>query len=290
VCEIPGQRAWEEGIDISGRDSERSRFLSGISMVYRILVLFAHPALHKSRINRQLIAAIRNLENVTINDLYEEYPDFYINVKREQQLLIDHDIIIFQHPFYWYSSPAILKQWEDLVLEFGFAYGPGGIKLQQKLALSAITAGGPLSAYRRDGYNYFTIRELLTPFEQTARFCGILGLVGHGGGDVMHVAEFGVVMMLFLVGLELRPNLLWRLRGPILGTGGLQVILTTLAITVLAPLKTRFLCHHANRPGRQDCNEEWQHITRHRIIADAVNRIGHQSDAKDAETDQRELS
>lgn len=106
----------------------------------------------------------------------------------------------------------------------------------------------------------------------------------------MHVAEFGVVMMLFLVGLELRPNLLWRLRGPILGTGGLQVILTTLAITVLAPLKTRFLCQHANRPGRQDCNEEWQHITRHRIIADAVNRIGHQSDAKDAETDQRELS
>jgi monovalent cation:proton antiporter-2 (CPA2) family protein len=62
----------------------------------------------------------------------------------------------------------------------------------------------------------------------------VLGLVGHGGGGVMHVAEFGVVMMLFLVGLELRPNLLWRLRGPILGTGGLQVILTTLAITVFA--------------------------------------------------------
>jgi monovalent cation:proton antiporter-2 (CPA2) family protein len=62
----------------------------------------------------------------------------------------------------------------------------------------------------------------------------VLGLVGQGGGGVMHVAEFGVVMMLFLVGLELRPNLLWRLRGPILGTGGLQVILTTLSITVLA--------------------------------------------------------
>jgi len=124
-------------------------------MVYRILVLFAHPAFHRSRINRRLIASIRDLENVTINDLYEEYPDFYINVKREQQLLIEHDIIIFQHPFYWYSSPAILKQWEDLVLEFGFAYGPGGTKLQEKLVLSAITAGGPLSAYQRDGYNYF---------------------------------------------------------------------------------------------------------------------------------------
>jgi glutathione-regulated potassium-efflux system ancillary protein KefG len=145
-------------------------------MTYRILVLFAHPALQKSRINRQLIAAIRDLENVTINDLYEEYPDFYINVKREQRLLIDHDIIIFQHPFYWYGSPAILKQWEDLVLEFGFAYGPGGTNLQHKLVLSAITTGGPMSAYQRDGYNYFTIRELLTPFEQTARFCGMVYL------------------------------------------------------------------------------------------------------------------
>ena len=62
----------------------------------------------------------------------------------------------------------------------------------------------------------------------------LLGLVGHGGGGVMHVAEFGVVMMLFLVGLELRPNLLWRLRGPIVGTGGAQVILTTLVIAGLA--------------------------------------------------------
>src|SRR4029077_16867571 len=62
----------------------------------------------------------------------------------------------------------------------------------------------------------------------------VLRLVGDSGNDVRHVAECGVVMMLFLVGLELRPNLLWRLRGPILGTGGLQVILTTLAIAVLA--------------------------------------------------------
>ncbi len=60
-----------------------------------------------------------------------------------------------------------------------------------------------------------------------------LGLVGKEGQDVMHFAEFGVVMMLFLVGLELRPSLLWRLRGPILGMGGLQVGLTTLAITGL---------------------------------------------------------
>ncbi len=58
----------------------------------------------------------------------------------------------------------------------------------------------------------------------------LLGLIGHGGEDLMHFAEFGVVMMLFLIGLELEPSLLWKLRAPILGLGGLQVTLTALLI------------------------------------------------------------
>jgi glutathione-regulated potassium-efflux system ancillary protein KefG len=145
-------------------------------MANRVLIQFAHPALQKSRVNRRLIAAVQNLENVTINDLYEEYPDFFVNVQREQELLVNHDIIIFHHPFYWYSCPALMKQWEDLVLEYGFAFGTEGTKLNGKRALTAITTGGPTSAYQRDGYNYFTIRELLTPFEQTIRFCGMVYL------------------------------------------------------------------------------------------------------------------
>lgn len=60
----------------------------------------------------------------------------------------------------------------------------------------------------------------------------VLKLVGDQT-DVMHFAEFGVVMMLFLVGLELQPSRLWSLRKPILGLGGLQVILTATAISVL---------------------------------------------------------
>jgi putative NADPH-quinone reductase len=120
-----------------------------------ILIQFAHPALRKSQTNRYLLEAVRNLENVTINDLYEEYPDFDIDVRREQGLLLAHDVIVFQHPFYWYSTPALLKQWLDLVLEYGFAYGRGGTRLQGKAFLTATTAGGPEDAYRREGYNYF---------------------------------------------------------------------------------------------------------------------------------------
>lgn len=58
----------------------------------------------------------------------------------------------------------------------------------------------------------------------------LLGLVGHEGEHVMHFAEFGVVVMLFLVGLELQPSKLWELRRPIIGLGGLQVVVTALAL------------------------------------------------------------
>lgn len=62
----------------------------------------------------------------------------------------------------------------------------------------------------------------------------VLGFVGQEGDDVMHFAEFGVVMMLFLIGLELQPALLWRLRVPILGLGGLQVAVTALVVAIIS--------------------------------------------------------
>ncbi len=99
----------------------------------RVLILFAHPALEKSRVNRRLAEAVQSLPGVTFNDLYQHYPDLDIDVEREQQLLVAHDVVVMQHPFYWYSSPAIIKEWQDLVLEFGFAYGPGGTALEGKI-------------------------------------------------------------------------------------------------------------------------------------------------------------
>jgi glutathione-regulated potassium-efflux system ancillary protein KefG len=122
-------------------------------------------------VNRRLIRAVQSLDGVTVNDLYEAYPEFDIDVAREQRLLEQHDVVVFQHPFYWYSTPAILKEWQDLVLEHGWAYGHEGHALEGKLMLSAMTTGGSQEAYRHDGANRFTVRELLAPIEQTARLC-----------------------------------------------------------------------------------------------------------------------
>jgi glutathione-regulated potassium-efflux system ancillary protein KefG len=142
----------------------------------RVLILFAHPALERSRVNRFLARAVEGLADVTFHDLYEEYPDFQIDVKREQELLLAHDIIVLQHPFYWYSCPSLLKEWLDLVLEHGFAYGSEGKALQGKVLLNAVTTAGPQTAYSPEGYNRFTMRQLLAPFDQTAHLCGMLYL------------------------------------------------------------------------------------------------------------------
>jgi glutathione-regulated potassium-efflux system ancillary protein KefG len=139
----------------------------------KILINFAHPARARSKINSALREAVEGLEGVTLNDLYARYPDYLIDVKREQHLCENHDVIIFQHPFYWYSTPAIMKEWLDLVLEHGWAYGSQGVALKGKLFLQAITAGGGDSTYRKDGFNEFTIGELTSPYRATAKLCNM---------------------------------------------------------------------------------------------------------------------
>jgi glutathione-regulated potassium-efflux system ancillary protein KefG len=169
---------------------------AAVSEPKRILLLFAHPAFHKSRINRYMVQAARDIPGLTVHDLYEAYPDFHVDVPREQAALAEHEIIVFQHPFYWYSVPALLKEWEDLVLEYGFAYGAQGTALQGKWLLSAVTTGGSAAAYHVEGVNRYPVRQLLTPFELTARLCGMAYLppfVVHGTHGILQDAELAAV-------------------------------------------------------------------------------------------------
>ncbi|MEM1323840.1 MAG: NAD(P)H-dependent oxidoreductase [Bacteroidota bacterium] len=138
-----------------------------------VLVLFAHPRFEQSRANKALVKSISAMPEVTFHDLYEQYPYFQIDVEREKELLLQHDIIVWHHPFYWYSCPPLLKQWIDMVLEFGWAYGPGGNELKGKMCLQVITTGGSEAVYRSEGKNVYSINQFLRPFEQTARLCGM---------------------------------------------------------------------------------------------------------------------
>lgn len=153
----------------------------------KILILFAHPAYQKSIINKALINGIKDLKGVTVVDLYEKYPDFFIDIAAEQKLLLKHDVIVWHHPFYWYNAPAILKEWMDLVLQHGFAYGRNGRALEGKWVMSAISTGGRAEVYSKTGSNHFTVNEFLVPFNQSVTLCRMVYLppfVTHGAHTI----------------------------------------------------------------------------------------------------------
>ncbi len=180
----------------------------------KILVLFAHPVEHKSRVNVKMINTIKGLDNVTVHNLYENYANFYIDVKKEQALLSEHDVIIWHHPFYWYSAPAIIKEWFDLVLEHGFAYGKDGEALKGKWALNAITTGGREESYQSGGLNRYSLHQYLLPFDQAAYLCKMDYLppfVIHGvhlleEDDIERVANDYKSVILALRDEEIRPE------------------------------------------------------------------------------------
>ncbi len=140
-------------------------------MQHKILILFAHPSFEKSAVNKALTNYIPRSSGITFHDLYEAYPEFNVDVEHEKALLDRHDLIIWHHPVYWYSCPPLLKQWIDLVLEFGWAYGPGGTALVGKKLMQVVTTGGGHAAYQRDGYHQHTLLDFLAPMIQTARLC-----------------------------------------------------------------------------------------------------------------------
>ena len=137
----------------------------------KILILFAHPAFERSVINKKLLSEIETLDGVTIQDLYQHYPQFEIDIEYEQELLLNHDVVVLMHPLFWYGTPALLKQWQDLVLQHGWAYGQEGTKLKGKFFFSIVTTGGPHQAYSKKGIHKHTVQEFLLPIRRTAEFC-----------------------------------------------------------------------------------------------------------------------
>lgn len=152
-----------------------------------VLILYAHPAAELSRANSLMIEAARRLPNVTVNELYEQYPDFHIDIEHEQQLLAAADLIVMQHPIHWYGMPSLQKEWLDLVLARGWAFGHDGHALHGKAFWLVASTGGEASAYAEDGRHGHPFDAFLPPYQQTARLCGmhwVEPLILHGAHHI----------------------------------------------------------------------------------------------------------
>lgn len=157
----------------------------------KTLVIAAHPDLEESRIHRSWLAALYDHGNVdlTVNELYVQYPDEKIDVRREQALLREHQRIVFEFPIYWYSSPPLLKKWFDEVLEYHWAYGPGGHELEGKEFGIAISTFTTKANYQHNGSVGHTIEELTWPFEATVHRVGGIFLPPFVLNGVAHVTD-----------------------------------------------------------------------------------------------------
>ncbi|MES2901235.1 MAG: NAD(P)H-dependent oxidoreductase [Pseudomonadota bacterium] len=138
-----------------------------------ILVVYAHSAHHLSRVNRQLAAAARACEGVEVLDLYETYPDFFIDVPAEQARLERAAALVLVHPIQWYSMPALLKEWIDVVFKAGWAYGKGGTALAGKAYWLVATAGSAQHDYAPGALHDRPFEDYLPQFRQTAALCAM---------------------------------------------------------------------------------------------------------------------
>ena len=147
-------------------------------------IILGHPSPESSVANKTIIEKVKNeMENVEVRNLATLYPDYQIDVEAEQKALLESDVIVFQFPFYWYSVPALLKQWLDNVFSYNFAYGREGDKLKGKAFIVSTTVGGPQEAYHPTGRNHFRMDDLLHPLEQTAYLAQMdfrPPVIGHG--------------------------------------------------------------------------------------------------------------
>ena len=150
----------------------------------KVLLVVAHPNIESSLGNKTIIENFKALHpDVEIDELYKLYPDFKIDVKKEQEKLVKADYIILQFPMFWYNAPALMRQWFESVLEHGFAYGSKGKALEGKKLLLSISTGAPLDTFKAGGFQNYTIEDLTKGFHQLANLCSMKweGFIATGG-------------------------------------------------------------------------------------------------------------
>lgn len=141
-----------------------------------ILYVYTHPDQHS--LNAELMRnGLKSLQDagheVILSDLYAR--EFSLDTEQFKISRANH--IIFQFPLWWFSMPAIMKDWMDRVFTKGFAYDTGKMftdgLLRGKTASLTITMQSPLSSYKNDGVHGHELDDFLLPIQHTLRFTGI---------------------------------------------------------------------------------------------------------------------
>jgi putative NADPH-quinone reductase len=139
------------------------------------LVLVFHPDLARSRANAALAAAARRVPGTTVVDMQLQNPDGRFDTAAEAARLLTARHVVLQFPVQWYSTPALLKAWQDAVLTrmVYMAWETEGRHLAGRALTVVATAGNSADAYAPGGANRFTMDEILRPLEATAHRCGL---------------------------------------------------------------------------------------------------------------------
>lgn len=139
----------------------------------RTTILLFHPAFARSKANRALADAAVASGDVDLVDMDALYPTGQLNVEAEVRRLLSVDRLVLQFPVQWYSTPPLLKAWQDAVLTRMYYINAAteGERLRGLPVMIAATAGNDPSAYTPDGVNLFPLAELLRPLQSTAHRC-----------------------------------------------------------------------------------------------------------------------
>ncbi|MGE0562385.1 MAG: NAD(P)H-dependent oxidoreductase [Flavobacteriales bacterium] len=135
-------------------------------MAPNILMILAHPNFEKSIANKHISNIVLASGQTTVRNLIDLYPDFKINVKVEQEILLKADVIVFQYPLFWYGVPSLLKEWIDSVFTYGFAFGKGTYQLEGKKIIVSFTTGSSEKDYPEE-----VIEKIVFPFKGLADYC-----------------------------------------------------------------------------------------------------------------------
>jgi len=145
-------------------------------MKKKTLVIMAHSNPNDSKINKRIKETLKDEEHIIYKDIKSLYGDYNFDVQKEQEDLLNADKVIFQFPLYWWTAPAILKQWMDDVYTYGFAYKYGesgeweALNLQNKEFQMIVSIGGSEEDYKRMNIK---VKDCLSSYSITAYSLGM---------------------------------------------------------------------------------------------------------------------